>query len=112
MLSGSCLYYLLRDKEKGWNQSWLYIGYTAVMFVLGTLHTVCLTRATQFEYVDDRNFPGGPLGFAENADLNPAFHAGVTVYIDFSFYQVVKAGRVADGQSHGEGWSLESTGNN
>lgn len=81
MLSGSCLYYLLRDKEKGWNQSWLYIGYTAVMFVLGTLHTVCLTRATQFEYVDDRNFPGGPLGFAENADLNPVFYAGVTVYI-------------------------------
>lgn len=50
------------------------------MFVLGTLHIVCLTRATQLEYVDDRNYPGGPLGFAANADLNPIFYTGATVY--------------------------------
>jgi len=80
VLGVSCLYYLWRDRGKGSTQPWFYLAYTAVMFVLGTLHVVCLTRATQFEYVDDRNYPGGPLGFAANADTNPIFYTGATVY--------------------------------
>jgi len=77
-LSFLCFYYLWRGRE--WSTRRFFLGYTFIMFVLGTLHIVCLTRATQLEYVDDRNYPGGPLGFAANADLNPIFYTGATVY--------------------------------
>lgn len=51
------------------------------MFVLGTLYMISETWSTQAGFVDYREYPGGPLGFASIVDSFPLGYLASVVYV-------------------------------
>ena len=41
-------------------RSTVLLTFVSLLFVMGTLNFACNTRITQLEFIDNRNFPGGP----------------------------------------------------
>ena len=38
----------------------LLLAFVSILFAMGTVNLACNTRMTQLEFIDNRNFPGGP----------------------------------------------------
>ncbi|KAJ7454058.1 hypothetical protein B0H11DRAFT_1875547 [Mycena galericulata] len=45
-------------------RNWFLIGYVIVMFGLGTIFTAMNMHLMQISYIDNRNFPEGPIGYS------------------------------------------------
>ncbi|KAK7688206.1 hypothetical protein QCA50_008576 [Cerrena zonata] len=86
----TCTYYLLREKRKG---NWRWLAYITLLFALGTLNIAFNMHLEEVEWIDERNFPGGPLAhlFASQtgalnvagdvlANLVPTFADSLLVY--------------------------------
>ncbi|EPQ55666.1 hypothetical protein GLOTRDRAFT_10171, partial [Gloeophyllum trabeum ATCC 11539] len=52
-----------------------------VMFILGTLYFASATRTNEMEFIENRNYPGGPVAWASAAFSIPINLLGVIVYV-------------------------------
>ncbi|EIW81727.1 hypothetical protein CONPUDRAFT_54805 [Coniophora puteana RWD-64-598 SS2] len=59
-----CFNGILSSSRKG-AQEWINLGYICVLFTLGTLGNALNSRWIEMIFVDNINFPGGPLAFSE-----------------------------------------------
>ncbi|KIJ44349.1 hypothetical protein M422DRAFT_47430 [Sphaerobolus stellatus SS14] len=60
---------ILSDAEK---RHWKWIPFVGSTFLLGTINIAALIRFNQLAWIDDRNFPGGPVGFLLGQQNTPA----------------------------------------
>lgn len=68
----TCAYHLLQEKKPG---NWKWLSYITLLFALGTLNIAINMHLEEVEWIDERNFLGGPLAhlFAlQNGALNVA----------------------------------------
>lgn len=54
----TCAYYLIREKKKG---NWKWLAYITLLLALGTLNISINMHLEEVEWINERNFPGGPL---------------------------------------------------
>ena len=54
--------FLWQQRKARKSAPWLLI-YITVLFILNTIYAGCTARDVQLDYIDDRNFPGGPLQY-------------------------------------------------
>lgn len=64
-------YLLTRDLHKK-RSNQFFLAYITVMFILGTLFVSSSSRVAQMTFVDDRDYPGGPVAWAAAAFSIPA----------------------------------------
>lgn len=85
----TCAYYLLHERRRG---NWKWLGYITVLLALGTLNIAINMHLEEVDWINERNFPGGPLAhlFASSSsalnvagdvasDLVPFFADGLLV---------------------------------
>ena len=49
---------------------YFFLFYTTINFILGTLSFIGSVFVTQYTFIDDRNYPGGPIAFAYIASFS------------------------------------------
>ncbi len=69
----TCVYYLIREQKKS-NIKWLV--YVSVLFICGTCNLAFNARFNQLAWIDERNYPGGPLAFLLEQQSLPIETAG------------------------------------
>ncbi|KAI0741915.1 hypothetical protein C8Q80DRAFT_1110638 [Daedaleopsis nitida] len=80
-----CLYYIVPRNftlKRGTITNWLLALYTCIMFAMGTLNFACNSKITELMFVDNREFPGGPMVwfFAHyNIGTNTAGHSALII---------------------------------
>lgn len=55
------LHYTLSNNRKIWWQFALVVS----LFALGTINIICNLNFNQKAWIDNRNYPGGPLGYLQ-----------------------------------------------
>ncbi|KAF9029960.1 hypothetical protein BJ165DRAFT_1578145, partial [Panaeolus papilionaceus] len=65
----------VRKKQATWS-----LVYITVMVIMGTIYEACSARQTQLEYVNFRNFPGGPSAYSLFIFDTPVFIVGDSAY--------------------------------
>ncbi|CAL1697306.1 unnamed protein product [Somion occarium] len=55
-----CAYYLVQERKKG---NWRWLSFIALLFALGTINVVMNIHFNELAWIDERNYPGGPLAF-------------------------------------------------
>lgn len=63
--------------------------YTTILFILNTIYAACSARDVQLDYIDNRNYPGGPLQFFLATTAIPV---NVTAFVVFFIANVLADG--------------------
>ncbi|KAL7283431.1 hypothetical protein ACG7TL_002861 [Trametes sanguinea] len=66
------IYYLLRARRR----HWLASLFVLVLFSMGTVNIVCNINFNELAWIDDRNYPGGPLAFMQEQQALPVDTVG------------------------------------
>lgn len=66
-------YYLVLERKKS-NIKWLI--YVVVLFAIGTLNITFNAHFSELAYIDERNYPGGPLAYDLEQAALPILTAG------------------------------------
>ncbi|VDC01093.1 unnamed protein product [Peniophora sp. CBMAI 1063] len=66
-----CVKVLRRNVRRGKTQRRFLMGYTLTIFLLSTTSLFLETKWTQTYLIDQRDYPGGPLGYYTKYDANP-----------------------------------------
>ena len=78
-MTGSCVKVLWRNVRRGKTQRRFLLGYTLTVFLLSTISLFLETKWTQTYLIDQRDYPGGPLGYYTKYDANP-FASGERIW--------------------------------
>ena len=54
--------FLWQQRKARKSAPWLLV-YITILFILNTIYAACTARDVQLDYIDDRNYPGGPLAY-------------------------------------------------
>ncbi|KAI0643034.1 hypothetical protein C8Q79DRAFT_1002796 [Trametes meyenii] len=76
-----CVSYLWRQRNRGWRITFLLV-YLIVLIAVETVFVVTTCLNVQFEYVDNRDYPGGPWQYhlyAQDSPINTTFDASLFV---------------------------------
>ncbi|KAI0919667.1 hypothetical protein AcW1_003139 [Taiwanofungus camphoratus] len=55
-----CVYYLVTERKKN---CWKWLAYIAVLFSMATVNICLNMHFSEMAWIDDRDYPGGPLAF-------------------------------------------------
>jgi len=80
LIYGTCLYYTL-DRKNLRTSSWITLTYITVMYGLAVVYFWASVEYTLDMYVNDRNFPGGPLGYATEGPITTELFTGSLVFV-------------------------------
>ncbi|KAF8960225.1 hypothetical protein BDZ97DRAFT_1834589 [Flammula alnicola] len=78
----TCAYYLLHEKNKN---NWRWLIFIFVLFSLATCNLAFNVHFNELAWIDDRNYPGGPLMFILEQQTLPFNIAGNAVTIVITF---------------------------
>ncbi|GBE89273.1 hypothetical protein SCP_1502810 [Sparassis crispa] len=56
----ACVYYLILEKKKN---NWKWLAFVTMLFVLASINICINMHFSELAWIDDRNYPGGPLAF-------------------------------------------------
>ncbi|KAH7902984.1 hypothetical protein BJ138DRAFT_1021282 [Hygrophoropsis aurantiaca] len=73
----TCVYHLVHEKTI----SWRWLAFVSTLFAMGTTNIICNIHYNEMTYIDDRNYPGGPLAFLFTQQALPVDTVGNAAYI-------------------------------
>lgn len=62
------------------------LAYITVLFILNSLYAAFTARGDELNYIDDRNYPGGPVGYFNNSGNVPVNLGAQIVYFLGTFF--------------------------
>ncbi|KAK7688187.1 hypothetical protein QCA50_008557 [Cerrena zonata] len=90
LIYSTCAYYLIHEGRKG---NWKWLTYITLLLALGTLNIAINMHLEEVDWINERNFPGGPLAHLISSqssalnvagdvasDLVPFFADGLLIY--------------------------------
>jgi hypothetical protein len=80
LLYGVCMYYNINRKRLS-QTNWIILIYITIMYGLAVVYFWASVEYTLDMYVNDRNFPGGPLGYATEGPITTELFTGSLVFI-------------------------------
>ncbi|KAI0362156.1 hypothetical protein OH77DRAFT_25099 [Trametes cingulata] len=75
------MYFLFRPRQHHWPAA----AFVAALFAMGTINIVCNINFNELAWIDDRNYPGGPLSFMQEQQALPVDTVGNSAAIVASF---------------------------
>lgn len=66
------LFHILYNNRKIWWQ----FAFIISLFVLGTINIICNLNFNQKAWIDNRNYPGGPVGYLQDQQAIPVDTVG------------------------------------
>ncbi|KAI0331106.1 hypothetical protein GY45DRAFT_1322808 [Cubamyces sp. BRFM 1775] len=82
VIFGMCVEALMHERKK---RNFLWLLYITVLFALGTANICLNINFNELTWIDDRNYPGGPLAFLLEQQARPANTAGNAAAIIITF---------------------------
>ena len=75
----ACMHLLWRQRNTK-RRSFFLMTYISALFCLDTIYAACSARDIELNYVDDREYPGGPLQYFLNTSYIPVNTISVAVF--------------------------------
>ncbi|GJJ11029.1 hypothetical protein Clacol_005260 [Clathrus columnatus] len=79
------LFWSLRKREP--RKSWIFGAYITINFILGSIGNGVNTVETQYAFIDDRDFPGGPLAYSFATSSITVNVVGFVAYVVNAWFQ-------------------------
>ncbi|KAH7906881.1 hypothetical protein BJ138DRAFT_1161545 [Hygrophoropsis aurantiaca] len=73
----TCVYHIIHEKTI----SWRWLAFVSTLFIMGTINIICNIHFNEMTYIDNRNYPGGPLAFLFTQQALPVDTVGNAAYI-------------------------------
>jgi len=81
--------YLLLRRRRNMKFAYPILGYITVLFALATLSTACAIQNTEWDWIDNRSYPGGPISFSLIDGQDPIY---LTMVMAFNLMSILQDG--------------------
>lgn len=82
-----CLSLFWSSRKRDLKTSWIFGTYITINFILGSIGNAANILDTQYTFIDNRAFPGGPLAYAVVSYGIPFNVAGFVAYVINAWFQ-------------------------
>jgi carbon starvation protein CstA len=69
---------ILRDKER---RGWVWLPYIGTLFAVATVNIACCIHFNELAWIDERNYPNGPIAFLQQQQSRGPNVSSVTTAI-------------------------------
>ncbi|EMD39076.1 hypothetical protein CERSUDRAFT_47914, partial [Gelatoporia subvermispora B] len=85
VIFSTCAYYLIQERNKQGTKCYAWLTYIVVLSALGTINLAVNIHFNELAWIDERNYPGGPLAFLMQQEAIPVNTVGNVVGIIADF---------------------------
>lgn len=81
--------YILLRRRRNMKYAYPILAYIFALFALATLATACAIQNTEWDWIDNRSYPGGPISFSLIDGQDPIY---LTMVMAFNLMSILQDG--------------------